>query len=785
MAAPAAVSVVHEHPSLSHSYTVGTSRACASSFTRSDLVNLSPKSRYLQDRFGRCVFLRGVSLSGLNKLPSKPNGFTHLSEGFFDHEHVSFMDRPFPLSQAHEHLSRLKQWGLTFIRLVVCWEALEHEGPGIYDQEYMQYLHELVSLFPKYGMVCYIDPHQDVWSRHTGGSGAPTWTLELAGFDIKNLKATGAAHAHNLHLEPHEPPPKVWPSGYTKLAAATMATLFWAGDTFAPKRKVKRSLHKGKWGQEVSGEEQLVGLQEFLQQSMIGAFAALATKLRDCEAVIGFEVMNEPHRGYIELMSPFGFNFNTDLAIGYFPTAIQSWALGSGHPVVIDHYGPRFPVTAVTHQVLLSPPSGRTAWKQGTECIWKEHGLWEWQANKGDIGEAVSLRNEYFKKDPQTGKDVEWYRDFYWPFCRAFSERIQTVQPDWNALVGPIPNEFCPKWPIEDRPQNLIFAPHWYDLQALFSKSLGHMSANVQGLSRGMFLLKALYFGPWGLTKNYKKQIRNIVQAAYRNIGEVPVVLGETGVPFDLNDKKAFETGDYVWQERMMDSICSALEQNLVSYNLWHYNPLNEHEYGDAWNAEDFSIFSQSEVTQTALDSVVNESDKLNVGGRALDGFDRPHACKVAGIPLSTSYSRSRKKFKLRYANPFSPLKFGARIKQEQATVDSPPVVAVEPRARESEIHLPRRVFGAAHRSGTLVVKLSDGEWKYDEELQTLHVLHVTLEPGFVHTVDISIRGVSEGPVQALLGFLLVLVIVLSITTGLYDAKMPKIDFEHWGEDEL
>lgn len=48
-------------------------------------------------------------------------------------------------------------------------------------------------------------------SRHTGGSGAPTWTLELAGFDIRNLKATGAAHAHNLHLEPHDPPPKVSP----------------------------------------------------------------------------------------------------------------------------------------------------------------------------------------------------------------------------------------------------------------------------------------------------------------------------------------------------------------------------------------------------------------------------------------------------------------------------------------------------------------------------------------------------------------------------------------------
>ncbi|KAK4047845.1 hypothetical protein OIV83_005188 [Microbotryomycetes sp. JL201] len=781
MTAAHAANAIHEHPSLPQSYTVGSSGACACSFERADVVNLA-ESRYLQDRYGRSVLLRGVSLSGLNKLPSKPNGFTHLSEGFFDHEHVSFIDRPFPLDHAHEHLSRLRHWGLTFIRLVVCWEALEHEGPGIYDTDYMQYLRDLVSLFPKYGIVCYVDPHQDVWSRHTGGSGAPTWTLELAGFDIRNLKATGAAHAHNLHLEPHDPPPKVWPSGYTKLAAATMATVFWAGDTFAPKRTVARSLHKGDWGRGAQDGEQ-VGLQQFLQQSMIGAFEALATHLRDCDAVIGFEVMNEPHRGYIDLLSPYGFNFNTDLAIGYFPTALQSWALGSGHPVLIDHYGPRFPVTAVTHQVLLSPPNGRTAWQQDMECIWKQHGLWEWQQSKGDFGEAVSLRNEYFKRNPQTGKQVEC--DFYWPFCRAFSERMQMVRQDWNAFIEPIPNEFAPSWPISERPGNLVFAPHWYDLQALFSKSLGHMSANVQGLSRGMFLLKALYFGPWGLTKNYKKQIRNIVQAAYRKIGEVPIVLGETGVPFDLNGKKAFETGDYTWQERMMDSICSALEQNLVSYNLWHYNPLNEHEFGDAWNAEDFSIFSRSEVERQGSDVTNSEADKLNIGARALDGFDRPFACKVAGTPLSTSYSRLRRKYKLRYANPFSPLKFGARIKQEQATVDSPPVVAFEPKARETEIHLPRRVFGKAHRQGKLVVRVSDGEWKYDPDLQTLYILHVKLEPGYVHTVDVSIRDVSDGPMQAVMGFVIVLIIVLSFTTGLFDAKMPKIDFEHWGEEEL
>lgn len=98
---------------------------------------------------------------------------------------------------------------------------------GHYDHDYIDYLHKLITLAPQYGIKLYVDAHQDVWSRHTGGSGAPHWTLDVVGFELRNLKATGAAHAHNLHLEPHDPPPKVWPSGYHKLAAGTMATVFW------------------------------------------------------------------------------------------------------------------------------------------------------------------------------------------------------------------------------------------------------------------------------------------------------------------------------------------------------------------------------------------------------------------------------------------------------------------------------------------------------------------------------------------------------------------------------
>lgn len=114
--------------------------------------------------------------------------------------------------------------------------AIIWNDSGIYDEKFIDSLIELIDLMPKYGIKCFIDPHQDCWSRFSGGSGAPGWTFEAAGLDLRKFKATGAAYVHNTNQEAGDSPPMVWPTNYTKLAASTMFTLFWAGDTFAPNK---------------------------------------------------------------------------------------------------------------------------------------------------------------------------------------------------------------------------------------------------------------------------------------------------------------------------------------------------------------------------------------------------------------------------------------------------------------------------------------------------------------------------------------------------------------------
>ena len=127
---------------------------------------------WFKDEQGRTLILRGVNLGGSNKVPF-PNCATHRREGFYDHRNVSFVGRPFPLADAGEHLARLRAWGLTTLRLLVPWEAVEHSGPGLYDEEDLDYLVEVVRRAGEHGLDLFIDPHQDAWSCFSGGDGAP------------------------------------------------------------------------------------------------------------------------------------------------------------------------------------------------------------------------------------------------------------------------------------------------------------------------------------------------------------------------------------------------------------------------------------------------------------------------------------------------------------------------------------------------------------------------------------------------------------------------------------
>jgi hypothetical protein len=559
------------------------------------------------DEHGRALLLRGVNLSGSSKVPiCFP---TRRRDGFFDHRNVSFVGRPFPIEQADEHFARLREWGLTFVRLLVTWEAIEHAGPGQYDEAYLDYLVQVIEKARHYNIRLFIDPHQDVWGRLSGGDGAPGWTYEAVGFNPEHFTETGAAIVHALHGEPL--PPMIWPSNYSKLAAATMFTLFFGGTDFAPQLKIE-------------GEP----AQEYLQRHFIAAMQQVAQRVKDLPNVVGFDSFNEPSLGYIgmkDLTRPSDL-----LSMDAAPTPFESMLLGAGYARQIAVYqmsllGPR------KRGQRLIDPQGVSAWQDDHDCIWKQHGLWDVDAN----GTPRLLKPDYFSH--LNGRTVDPTDDYLRPFIRRFTREIRAVMPQAVIFAENVAVENSLHWAAADG-LNVANAAHWYDVLTLYFKN--HIALFTADPHTRRFVL-----GRQRVRRSFVEQLNNIKQWSIREMNQAPTVIGEFGVPFDLKKKHSFRSGDFGPQTRALDSYLDALDANLLNWTLWNYTPDNDNRWGDQWNDEDLSIFSRDQQT--------NPQD-INSGGRALEAVVRPYVQAIAGEPLHMKFDRKSRTFEFEFRHDAS-----------------------------------------------------------------------------------------------------------------------------------
>jgi hypothetical protein len=602
-----------------------------------------------KDEYGRTLSLRGVNLGGSTKVPFVPNGATYLKEGFFDHKNPSFVGRPFPLQEADEHFARLKAWGLTFIRFLVTWEAIEHAGPELYDSDYLEYVQAVVEKAAEYGIQMFIDPHQDVWSRFSGGDGAPGWAFSLVGMDIKNFQVTGAAFTHQMHGDPL--PKMIWSTNATKLAAATMFTLFFGGRDFAPQTII-------------DGDS----TQEFLQRHYINALKELASYLKDLPNVVGFDTMNEPVEGYIGI-EDLNQRYTT-VEKGFIPTPFQSMQLGSGIPLELEIWERRIWGPRVVGKQVLNPDS-KSIWLEGFDPVWQVNGVWEIAAS----GEPNLLRPDYFIQ--LNGHQVNFNRDYYIPFNNQFAKAVRKVQPSYMVFVEKGFRSGGPVWGPDDA-NNIVYSPHWYDPVVLVMKSFNRWINFDRGKN-------SLLFGSRRIAKSFAQQLSKPKEHALTQMGDVPTLIGEVGIAYDLDDKRAYQNSDFSAQINAFDRTLWALEENLHHFTLWNYTADNTNARGDMWNDEDLSIFSR--------DQQENPED-INSGGRALEAVIRPYPVASAGEPLEIRFDIKRKIFEFRFRHD--------------------PAVS-EP----TEIFVPRYQYP----NGCLV-EVSDGEFALNLAEQTLTYWH-------------------------------------------------------------
>jgi hypothetical protein len=577
-------------------------------------MKLATKGPWFIDQDGRTLLLRGVNLSGSSKVPIRPNGATHIRDGFFEHNNVSFVGRPFALgAEADEHFLRLKQWGLTFLRFLVTWEAVEHEGPGIYDEEYLDYLYQVVKKAGEYGFRVLIDPHQDVWSRFSGGDGAPGWTLEAVGFDLAQLHESGGAFLHQIHGDPL--PPMIWPTNGARLAAATMFTLFFGGSDFAPNTLV-------------DGEP----AQEYLQRHYVAAFQQVARRLKDLDCVVGYEVMNEPLSGFIglkDLTKP-----TLPVKFGPLLTPLQSMLLGAGIPQEIEIWKRHLFGSRLIERRLFNPKR-LSIWREGYHGIWSHNKVWELD----DKGCPRLLRPHHFYQ--VDGRVVDFSNDYLLPLAKRFAAAIHAVDEDAVIFLETDPRLPPPKWeaahdsaahdnapPARQGPK-IAYAPHWYDATVLFLKTF------VPWIGFDVFTHKVV-IGKGQVQRSFAQQLARYKQYAAQYMGSAPTLIGEIGIAYDLNNRQAFRSGNFKQQVQAMDRSLRAADDTLLSYTIWNYTPDNDNERGDQWNGEDLSIYSKDQR---------NNPQDLNAGGRALEAVIRPYPMATAGEPLRLSFDINQRVF--------------------------------------------------------------------------------------------------------------------------------------------
>lgn len=658
------------------------------------------------DSEGNIIQLRGVNLDPNIKIPRKPHYTTHTpidgSSFFDDAGDVSFVGHPFCLEEVESHIKRLASLGYNTIRYCFTWESLEHEGPGIYDQEYIDYtIQVLKKIHQVGGMYIYLDPHQDVWSRFTGGSGAPVWTLHCAGFQPKRFQDTEASILHNYYIDPKtgneatKYPKMLWPTNYYRLASQTMFTLFFGGKYFAPKCRI-------------NGEN----IQDYLQSKYIDAVMTLYKNIRDNapelfeeNCLIGMETLNEPNAGYFNVPDLSQIPKDRNLKKGTSPTSFQSFQLGEGIATVVDVYdisifGPR-----KTGKKLIDPRGtcawlttkerdavdAKYGWKRAEEwepekCIWRQHGVWEVKNDKeGNIVGAELLLPEYFHVFPKTREFIDenyFTNHFFVEHYTEFRRKFRDLDEEGLLFLQP---------PVLKEPPKLlgsnlldhrtVYSCHFYDGMSLMFKTWNRMyNVDTFGIMRGKYInpIFSLVFGESNIRKCIRKQLKEMKEEGKQLLGaHIPVFFTEIGMPFDMEDKKAYKDGDYNLQTSAMDALGFSLEGNNLSFSLWCYCHENSHQWGDMWNNEDFSIWSsdgrqkstqkitlgtvnQENFTSNPLISMsstnsvppsqaINDVVTLDYSGfRALDATLRPYPIKIHGKFEYAEFDLSSKVYTLR-----------------------------------------------------------------------------------------------------------------------------------------
>ncbi len=213
-----------------------TASACAAPATPESLA-LHTDHGIFRDALGREVRLRGVNAGSRSKFaPFVPFAFGDADAA----------GRSFEVALA-AYVDRVAGWGLNVVRLPFTWEAVEPVR-GQYDALFLSRLDALIAAAGERGIRVIVDMHQDVFARPYCGDGFPLWAMADP--------ATPATEDCTQWFQAY----------FSNAAMRTDFDRFWSG-------------------------------ADGLMTAFEAMWTMIAKRYADTDAVIGYEIINEPGWG--------------------------------------------------------------------------------------------------------------------------------------------------------------------------------------------------------------------------------------------------------------------------------------------------------------------------------------------------------------------------------------------------------------------------------------------------------------------------------------------------------
>ena len=683
---------------------------------------------YLKDGYGRYLNVHGVNLGGSTKTPFTWPWGPEPNQVDFQGLDFSYIDRPFPVEEADHWFGQMNDLGFSTIRLMVVWEAIEPDEKGVYNEEYLDYIEQIVAKAEEHGIYVLMDMHQDMFSRHlmTRMNEHPYETLADAGVEDVDVIAASVTTLVTPYSDTMRGDGAPRWAVEAALPHKNMDSIHWGDPSLLGNLDLDAinalvDLIEQFTGSE-GGSEELpdwagyfiqnlpsspYGIEEttnLLPWSFWGLNNATSMDLEQCWA--SFFAGADVYPGYtIE-----GQNVQDYLQEAYANSWRQVAMRVKGHDNVIGYDLMNEPnsifLVLAAGALLLQTGLSDSISPMLIDLLGEEMGQ---QMNDILLGlqlipmdtEEETIRNWGFEQADLMaiiGLNIGFDHNYLEPFYSRVGQAIQEEDPGaviWieqtaglNVVVGGGMNgQMEVNLRAPEGIDQLVYAPHWYpDIYPMVGLVREPRDFTVEEIRH----------------RDYTAQIDEVAARAWYSLGNVPVVFGEFGTYYNYNGIEQSIEEDYRVSAEILDNYYEAFEESFTGGIQWVFTTDNSYEEGDWWNGEDFSV----------IDPYGEPRGEL--------AYSRPYARAMAGKPVRTHF--------------LSPVHYYDPAK---GTPDQVGEFYVEYESRETdaptEIFVPEVV---QYKDG-FYVWLSDGRAYYDPGTHILYHYPANDAPGQNHWVKL------------------------------------------------